>query len=73
MRYEYDPESDCGYIYINEGMKISHTKEVTDNINVDFAEYGTIVGIGLISIRTLDQTQTLGGKEIARCAPPVRE
>lgn len=62
MRYKYDSESDCGYIYINEGG-VSHTKEVTDNILVDFAEDGAVIGVELISTRTLDTTQTYQGKE----------
>lgn len=62
MRYKYDSECDCGYIYINKG-KVSHTKEVTDNILVDFAKDGTVIGVELISTRTLDTTQTYQGKE----------
>ena len=57
MKYEYDKESDCGYITIKEGEiangEVAYTKEVTDNINIDFAKDGTVLGVGLISTRTL--------------------
>lgn len=65
MKYEYDKESDCGYITIKEGDvsygEVSYSKEVTDNILVDFAEDGTVIGVELISVRTLDRNQSLCG------------
>lgn len=58
MKYEYNKESDCGYITLKVGDidkgEVAYSEEITDNIIVDFAEDGTVLGIDLISIRTLD-------------------
>lgn len=57
MKYEYDSESDCGYIVLKEGEisdgEVAYSKEVTDNIIIDFALDGTVIGVELISVRTL--------------------
>ncbi len=71
MRYEYDEEADCGYIYINEGCLITVSAEITDNIIVDYAVDGSIVGIELISTRTLSEPQTLLGIPRAEIIPRI--
>lgn len=49
MTYEYNQDTDCGYILINK-LPHAYSKEVDDARFVDYAEDGTVIGIELLYV-----------------------
>lgn len=43
-----------GYLYLGPRFKVARTIAVTDSINVDVAEDGSIVGVELLNLRRSD-------------------
>jgi uncharacterized protein YuzE len=44
MKWELDPKTDALYIEISD-KKVVETVPITDSVNADFAEDGTLVGL----------------------------
>lgn len=55
MKITYDPEVDAMYIYLVEGKHECRTVQLNDDINLDFGDGETLVGIEI-----LDATRVLG-------------
>ncbi len=52
MKYVYDPEADCAYLYLMEqGATAAHTKPLSDHILIDVDAEGNIIGIEFLFIR----------------------
>ncbi|MCD5383895.1 DUF2283 domain-containing protein [candidate division WOR-3 bacterium] len=49
MRITYDPGYDVLYIKLNEGFEKVTTKEVSEDISLDFGEKEQIVGIEILA------------------------
>ena len=49
MRITYDPKYDVLYIKLNEGFEKVTTKEVSNDISLDFGEKEQVVGIEILS------------------------
>ncbi len=61
MKITYDPEVDAMYIYLVEGKHECRTVQLNDDINLDFGEGETLVGIEI-----LDATRVLGKGKLPR-------
>ena len=61
MKITYDPEVDAMYIYLVEGKHECRTVQLNDEINLDFGDQDTLVGIEI-----LDATRVLGKGKLPR-------
>jgi uncharacterized protein YuzE len=50
MKIEYDPKANAVYINILSDKWVTHTKELSDEINIDYTENNEIVGIEVLNI-----------------------
>ena len=55
MKITYDPEVDAMYIYLIEGKHECRTVQLNDDVNLDFGDKETLVGIEI-----LDASRVLG-------------
>lgn len=53
FEFAHEPRLGLGYLYLNDGP-VAKTVAVTDSVNVDVAEDGTIVGVELLNLRRHD-------------------
>ncbi len=51
MKMRYDPEVDALYITINPKGKYFESKEIGENIIVDFSQKGEIIGIEILNFK----------------------
>ena len=49
MEYQYDPNTDCAYILIND-LPHAYSKEIDEARFIDYAEDGTVIGIELLYV-----------------------
>jgi|SRR6266850_44654 len=61
MKITYDPEVDAMYIYLVEGKQECRTVQLNDDINLDFGDQETLVGIEI-----LDASRVLGKGKLPR-------
>src|SRR6267142_3263897 len=61
MKITYDPEVDAMYIYLVEGKQECRTVQLNDDINLDFGDEETLVGIEI-----LDASRVLGKGKLPR-------
>jgi uncharacterized protein YuzE len=61
MKITYDPEVDAMYIYLIEGRHECRTVRLNDDINLDFGDAETLVGIEI-----LDASRVLGKGKLPR-------
>ena len=60
MKVNYDPEADSAYIYLTEEKsKVSETKELSDEIFVDYDKNGKPLGIEIIGVKERVPSKTL--------------
>lgn len=60
MKVKYDPEADSAYIYLTEEKsKVSETKELSDEIFVDYDKTGKPLGIEIIGVKDRVPSKTL--------------
>ena len=65
MKYQYDFDSDCAYILIND-LPHSYSKDFDDARFIDYASDGTVIGIELLYVSGgVDVTDLPYGKEIS--------
>lgn len=49
MEYQYDPNTDCAYILINN-LPHAYSKEVDETRFIDYAKDGTVIGVELLYV-----------------------
>jgi uncharacterized protein YuzE len=64
MKITYDKKADAAYIKLNDKMAYEVSKKVTDNVMVDYAEDGTVVGIEVLDAST-NMPLSMGQTQVA--------
>ena len=60
MNYRYDPKADAAYIYLTDKKaKVAETKELSDEIFVDYDKEGRPLGIEIIGVKDRVPSKTL--------------
>ena len=49
MKITYDAEADAVYIYLSDNVQLPETREIEENINMDFNEHNQLVGIEILA------------------------
>lgn len=49
MKITYDAETDAAYIYLSDSAYLPETREIEEDINMDFNEHGQLVGIEILA------------------------
>ena len=49
MKITYDAEADAVYIYLSDNVHLPETREIEENINMDFNEHNQLVGIEILA------------------------
>lgn len=50
MEYQYDPNTDCAYILINNNFPHAYSKEIDETRIIDYAKDGTVIGVELLYV-----------------------
>lgn len=60
-KYSYDPEADAAYIHLAsiKNIEVSETKELSDDILVDYDKDGRPVGIEILRVKGRVPSKTL--------------
>ena len=60
MNIKYDPKADAAYIYlVDKKTKVAETKELTDEIFVDYDKEGKPLGIEIIGVKDRVPSKTI--------------
>ena len=68
MKLEYDREADAIYIQL-KAAEIATTKEVADNLVLDIAEDGSVVGIELLFVSDYLSAEDLASITVSNLTP----
>ncbi len=70
MEITYDPIADAAYIRLRAvPARVVRTQEVNDDINIDFGDDGSIVGIEVLSAKERLHLDELSGVAVLNEAP----
>ncbi|MBI2671410.1 DUF2283 domain-containing protein [Candidatus Woesearchaeota archaeon] len=51
MKITYDPEADAMYIYLDEKANVDKTKEIEENMILDYDKDGHVIGIEFLFVK----------------------